>query len=43
MRAAGLFAVGLVVVLLGVALTCAAWGCLLTLGVSLRELARGDR
>lgn len=34
---------GLVVVVLGVMLTRFAWGCLLTLGVSLRELARGDQ
>lgn len=42
MRLAAYLVVGLVVVLLGVMLTRLAWGCLLTLGVSLRELARGD-
>lgn len=43
MRSVVYLAVVLVVVLLGVVLTRLAWGCLLTLGVSLRELARGDR
>lgn len=42
MRTVAYLALGLAVVLLGVVLTRLAWGCVLTLGVSLRELARGD-
>jgi ABC-type Na+ efflux pump permease subunit len=42
-RMVAYLAVGLVVVLLGVMLTRLAWACFLTAGVSLRELARGDR